>query len=112
MYLKSVVRVNTAPAALLQLHLRVKIFLVLLHYVGQVRAPAALCVVLFTVTVVLRMVLRENRRKLKGSILEQRTTASQFYILIFILVTSLVLGYMAIVTITKEMKESVYTLQH
>lgn len=53
MYLKSVVRVNTAPAALLQLHLGVEIFLVLLHDVGQVRTTAALCVVLLTVAVVM-----------------------------------------------------------
>lgn len=61
-YLKSVVRVDTAPAALLQLHLGVKVFLVLLHYVGQVGPPAALRVVLLTVAVVLMMVLRGKRR--------------------------------------------------
>ena len=61
-YLKSVVRVDTAPAAFLQLHLRIKIFLVLLHYVGQVRPPAALCVVLLTVAVVvMMMMLREDK---------------------------------------------------
>lgn len=59
-YLESVVRVNTAPASLLQLHLRIKIFLVFLHNVGQVRTPATLCVVLLTVGVVLMMVLRKN----------------------------------------------------
>lgn len=59
MYLKSVVRVDAAPSALLQLHLRVEIFLVLLHYVRQIRTPAALCVVLLTVAVVVMMVLRE-----------------------------------------------------
>lgn len=53
-------RVDTAPAALLQLHLRVKIFLVLLHYVGQVRTPATLCVILLTVAVVVMMVLKKN----------------------------------------------------
>lgn len=55
MYLKSVVRVNTAPAALLQLHLRVELFFILLHDVRQVRTPAALRVVLFTVAVVMMM---------------------------------------------------------
>ena len=53
LYLKSVVRVYTPPTALLQLHLRVKVLLVLLHDVGQVRAPAALRVVLLAVAVVL-----------------------------------------------------------
>lgn len=66
MYLKSVVRVYAAPAALLQLHLRVKILLVLLHDVRQVRAPAALCVVLLTVAVVVVMVLRGNRTEEVG----------------------------------------------
>ena len=60
MYLKSVVRVDAAPSALLQLHLRVEIFLVLLHYVRQIRTPAALCVVLLAVAVVVMMVLRES----------------------------------------------------
>lgn len=55
--------VDTAPAALLQLHLRVKILLILLHYVGQVRAPAAFCVVLLTVAVVVMMVLSVNKRE-------------------------------------------------
>lgn len=63
MYLKGVVRVNAAPAALLQLHLRVQIFLILLHYVGQVRAPAALCVVLLTVAVVvMRMMVLKGKK--------------------------------------------------
>ncbi len=53
-------RVDAAPTAFLQLHLRVQIFLVFLHDVGEVRAPAALCVVLLTVAVVVMMVLREN----------------------------------------------------
>lgn len=66
MYLKSVVRVYAAPAALLQLHLRVKILLVLLHDVRQVRAPAALCVVLLAVAVVVVMVLRGNRTEEVG----------------------------------------------
>lgn len=60
MYLESVVRVDTAPAALLQLHLRVKIFLVLLHYVRQVRTPAALCMILLAVAVVVVVVLTIN----------------------------------------------------
>lgn len=60
MYLESVVRVDTAPAALLQLHLRVKIFLVLLHYVRQVRTPAALCMILLAVAVVVVVVLKKN----------------------------------------------------
>lgn len=60
MYLESVVRVDTAPAALLQLHLRVKIFLVLLHYVRQVRTPAALCMIFLAVTVVVVVVLKKN----------------------------------------------------
>lgn len=59
-YLESVVRVNTAPASFLQLHLRIKIFLILLHNVRQVRTAAALCVVLLTVAVVVMMVLRKN----------------------------------------------------
>lgn len=79
MYLKCVVRVDTAPAALLQLHLRVKIFLVLLHYVGQVRPPATLCVVLLTVAVVVLMVLKEN--KLKGNILGRDQQVHSFIFL-------------------------------
>lgn len=64
MYLESVVRVDAASAAFLQLHLRVKILLVLLQDVRQVRSSAALCVVLLTVAVVVMMVLREmNERK-------------------------------------------------
>lgn len=56
-YLKGVVRVNTAPAALLQLHLRVEILLVLLHDVRQVRASTALRVVLVAVAVVVMVVV-------------------------------------------------------
>lgn len=64
MYLESVVRVDAASAAFLQLHLRVKILLVLLQDVRQVRSSAALCVVLLAVAVVVMMVLREmNERK-------------------------------------------------
>lgn len=66
-YLKGVVRVNTAPAALLQLHLRVEILLVLLHDVRQVRASTALRVVLLAVAVVVMgvvMVLLWNSSQL------------------------------------------------
>lgn len=56
-YLKGAVRVDAAPATLLQLHLGVKILLVLLHYVRQVGAPATLGVVLLTVAVVMMVVL-------------------------------------------------------
>lgn len=66
-YLKGVVRVNTAPAALLELHLRVEILLVLLHDVRQVRASTALRVVLLAVAVVVMgvvMVLLWNSSQL------------------------------------------------
>lgn len=46
-------RVDAAPAPLLQLHLGVEVLLVLLHDVGEVGAPAALCVVLLAVAVVM-----------------------------------------------------------
>ena len=52
LYLERVVRVDAAPPAFLQLHLRVEVLLVLLHDVGQVGAAAALRVVLLTVAVV------------------------------------------------------------
>ena len=53
-------RVDTASAAFFQLHLRIKIFLILLHYVGKVGTPATLCMVLLTVAVVVVMMLRGN----------------------------------------------------
>lgn len=64
-YLESIVGVDAAPAALLQLHLWVKIFLVLLHDVREVGPPAALCVILLTVAVVVRVVVLERRRQKK-----------------------------------------------
>lgn len=57
MYLEGVVRVNTAPAALLQLHLRVELLLVLLHDVRQVGTSTALCGVVLTVAVVMMVVM-------------------------------------------------------
>lgn len=59
-------RINAAPAAFLQLHLGVKIFLILFDYVGKVGAPAALCVVLLTVAVVvMRMMVLKSKKRLK-----------------------------------------------
>ena len=55
-YLERAVGVDAAPAAFLQLHLRVQVLLVLLHDVGQVGPPAALRVVVLAVAVVVVVV--------------------------------------------------------
>lgn len=81
-YLESIVGVDAAPAALLQLHLWVKIFLVLLHDVREVGPPAALCVILLTVAVVVRVVLLERRRQKKQKKKKQICHVKTYYFII------------------------------